>query len=322
MQFERLDTHNYKKIKPFFDNQPYALSVFSLASVVPWRDEDGLAVHFAVEDDTLFLSAIHPAGQDEGYLGLPLPPNRFGPADLALLAKRLDFKRFDYIPGAYIDAHGLEPISAYFTVTENRKYFDYVYKTQDLVDLTGHRFSKKRNLIHQFEKMYLDAGRVRIAPIDPSNTPACIDFVKRFYEQQGRSHDSDDRRAAISTLTEFVGLDLTGIAVYVDKEICGIGTCARLTPKMGVLHLEMAFHDIKGLYQFLDRECARQLFLGRFEYINKESDMGLVGLRQAKRSYYPIARIPCYKLSLLDRSLHLTGLDSGSPFEKGGKGDF
>jgi len=34
------------------------------------------------------------------------------------------------------------------------------------------------------------------------------------------------------------------------------------------------------------------------EYINKESDMGVPGLIQAKRSYYPVMMIKSYKLTL------------------------
>jgi hypothetical protein len=71
----------------------------------------------------------------------------------------------------------------------------------------------------------------------------------------------------------------------------------RLTDTMGVLHFEKAHTHIKGLYQYLDRECARRLFNG-YAYLNKESDMDVPGLVQAKKSYHPIKIMKSYQLTL------------------------
>jgi hypothetical protein len=66
---------------------------------------------------------------------------------------------------------------------------------------------------------------------------------------------------------------------------------------MGVLNFEKAFSDIKGLYQYFDRECARRLFPG-MAYINKENDMGEPGLQKAKKSYYPDRIVSAYELTV------------------------
>jgi len=67
-----------------------------------------------------------------------------------------------------------------------------------------------------------------------------------------------------------------------------------------ILNIEKADAHIRGLYQFLDQECARRLFEG-VEYINKESDMGIPELASSKRSYSPVKRIRSYQLNLLDK---------------------
>jgi hypothetical protein len=66
---------------------------------------------------------------------------------------------------------------------------------------------------------------------------------------------------------------------------------------MGILNFEKAFPDVKGLYQFLDHECAKQLFAG-YRYINKESDMSLPNLAAMKKSYHPVMRVKSYRLTL------------------------
>ncbi|MCP4606899.1 MAG: DUF2156 domain-containing protein [Proteobacteria bacterium] len=299
MNFEILEPNHYKLLKPFFLDQTLELSVFSLASVIAWRYEDNFQVRFAVTNDTLFMIAENPRRPNDNYLALPLPTNRFGPKELSELARELGLVHFNFVPGAYIDRYGLSRVEQFFHVNEQDEFTDYVYKTEDLVQLDGHRYAKKRNLIRQFEREYVVTDRVRIEQINREAINECLDFVERWYLSRGREQGSDDMRAAYCAIEEFTNLELTGILARIDGTIVGIGTCARLTEDMGVLNLEMAFHDVKGLYQYLDRECARRMFLGRFEYLNKESDMGIPGLRQSKRSYYPIKYVTCYRLSVL-----------------------
>jgi len=62
-------------------------------------------------------------------------------------------------------------------------------------------------------------------------------------------------------------------------------------------HFEKAFSGIKGLYQFLDNECAKRLF-SEFQYINKESDMNLPNLAESKQSYNPVLRVRSFALIL------------------------
>ena len=93
-------------------------------------------------------------------------------------------------------------------------------------------------------------------------------------------------------------LGADGVLVRVDGRVVGFGIGYRVTDALGALHFEKAFASIKGLYQYLDRECAQRLFRDRFERVTKESDMGLPGLAHAKQSYGPVEMIPCCSLTL------------------------
>ena len=55
------------------------------------------------------------------------------------------------------------------------------------------------------------------------------------------------------------------------------------------VHFEKAFAQVPGAYPLINREFARwvQQHYPQVRYLNREDDMGVEGLRQAKKSYYP-----------------------------------
>jgi len=60
---------------------------------------------------------------------------------------------------------------------------DYVYRTQDLILLPGHKYDGKRNHIHNFVRGY----EFNYAGIDPRSIPEVIDFQRRWFAERGRT---------------------------------------------------------------------------------------------------------------------------------------
>ena len=59
-----------------------------------------------------------------------------------------------------------------------------------------------------------------------------------------------------------------------------------LNGNMADVHFEKFDPEVKGIGQVINWETARAL-AGTTKYINREQDLGIEGLRQAKRSYTP-----------------------------------
>ena len=59
-----------------------------------------------------------------------------------------------------------------------------------------------------------------------------------------------------------------------------------LNEHMALIHIEKANPTIRGLYQAINNEFIRHEF-AETQFINREEDMGLPGLRMAKESYNP-----------------------------------
>jgi uncharacterized protein len=296
----RLELADAAALKPFFDTQPYPLAVYSLLSILAWRRADGYDVSYAVVDGSVVFAA---EGAEGRHLALPVGPRAPSLRELRAVAERLGFGEYWYVPGEYLAAFPVDEVRASFEVRERPEWGEYVFLTEDLAELRGRRLAAKRNLIHQFEKAYVEIGRASAGPILAEDVEDCAAFLEAWCEERG-CEDADrqplacERRAAETALREMHELGAEGVSVRADGKIVGFGIGYRVTDGLGALHFEKAFASIKGLYQYLDRECARRMFQGRFERVSKESDMGLPGLAQSKQSYGPLSKTAAFALSL------------------------
>ena len=75
--------------------------------------------------------------------------------------------------------------------------------------------------------------------------------------------------------------------VYIDGQLEAF-TIGSYNPveHMAVIHIEKANPEINGLYQFINQQFLIEEF-PEAEWVNREDDMGLEGLRKAKMTYYP-----------------------------------
>ena len=90
----------------------------------------------------------------------------------------------------------------------------------------------------------------------------------------------------LSMFKNFKELDLIGGAIRVDGEIQAFAIAEQLGPGIAVCHFEKALSGIQGLGPLINQWFA--LYgLKDFTFINREQDLGIPGLRQAKQSYRP-----------------------------------
>lgn len=297
-----LTPDDYPRLKPFFEGQRHEQCIYSLPSLLSWSNE---AYHpcGAVDGDTLIVGAEFTTRKENRHLILPVNPRRDPtPEELKDYARALGFGQFWFVPEGYVDTHGRAAIERHFTLTEQPEYEDYVYRTEDLARLRGNRYSKKRNLVHQFTRDYVDRGVVALAPITAAVFSECADFLEEWCLQRGceRADEEDlacEKQAALNMLENIERYDVRGLLLRIEGEVMAFGIGTRLTADMGALHFEKADAGEKGLYQYFDMLCARRLFAD-CRFLNKESDMGVPGLARAKRSYHPVKRVKAYALNL------------------------
>jgi len=302
MNFKPLTVSDYDTVKFFFTGQPYSLCVYSPASLIAWSNRIFIN-RYAIADGVLFIAGEAEDHPKDRHLILPVSKDRiYSPEELHRFARKLGFEQYWYTPGDYLESLDQSELEAFFTMEEQKEFADYIYLTEDLVGLKGNRFSKKRNLIHQFSREYMRKGRVAVESIHEKNAQECLQFLEIWCKEHDCDVDQDsslacEKEALITTLNNIDHLESAGISIRVDGAVSALGIGSRLNRTTATLNFEKAFSGIKGLYQFLDNECAKRLFM-EFRYINKESDMNLPNLAEAKQSYNPVLRVKSFALIL------------------------
>ncbi len=188
-----------------------------------------------------------------------------------------------------------------FLVEEERDYFDYLYNAKELMALSGKKYHKKKNHVNGFLKEYENRYRVKIA--DKSDVESIKEFLIKWHNKRNiideYNRDDYELKGIFYVLEHCDMLKYKMMLVYVDDVIEGftLGTYLR-EEKTAYIHVEKANPDIRGLYAFINREFLKNCF-SEAEYVNREDDMGLEGLRKAKLSYNPIELIKKYTITEL-----------------------
>ena len=95
-----------------------------------------------------------------------------------------------------------------------------------------------------------------------------------------------ERQAVLFAIANFVALGLSGLAIRVEGEVAAMAIYERLNAKTALVHFEKGLPECEGIYKAINQETALRL-RDTFRYVNRESDMGVPGLREAKSRYHP-----------------------------------
>lgn len=171
---------------------------------------------------------------------------------------------------------------------------DYIYLTKDLVMLAGKKYHSKRNHIARFYRTYDDT---RFETLDSSNASDALEVVKLWYKENNLNFatygEYEVIKEAIEMREEF---DMQGAVLYVDQKPVAMTLGSEISDKVFDIYFEKALREYDGVYAVINNEFAKTLT--KYEYINREEDMGIEGLRKAKMSYNPYIILDRYNAVL------------------------
>lgn len=170
---------------------------------------------------------------------------------------------------------------------------DYIYEAEKLRTLSGGKLQKRRNHYNAFLKT--NEGRYSTETITPQN----VEEVKAFLASW--KTDSTDEYFLYEKEGVFGILDLVGILPYqgllmrIDGQVKAFVIGTQSSPRMVQINIEKGDPEIRGIYQAIEVEFLKQVFPDA-QLVNREDDMGLESLRQAKRALDPITMIRKYRI--------------------------
>ena len=183
-----------------------------------------------------------------------------------------------------------------FAFDTPRALCDYIYRTEDLARLQGRKYQPKRNHINHF----VTRNDWYAEPLSKANINDCIALNKKWL--QGREvgeMEQAEQRALHRAFDNFEALGLRGLVLYANGAPAAFSYGTPINNDTFCIHIEKYDAEVQGAATMINRLMAQSLE-EEFEFVNREDDLGLEGLRFAKMSYHPTI--------LLDKTsaLHLT----------------
>ena len=259
------------------------VSEWTFTNLFIWRGFYGF--QWSIYKD--WLMVICPGGRNGVYAMEPVgPASRREPATVLLQWLKNEKKAVDpRIERAdkrlASELEGFDEIA----IADAREHFDYVYLRQDLVELAGNKYRSKRNHINQLSRLY----GFTYADLKADHINDCMELQERWCEQKRCEDDmnlSSEWGAVREILGHYGALELKGGVILVGAKVMAFTIGELLNDETAVVHIEKADPEIPGLYQVVNQQFCEKAWEG-VQYINREQDLDLPGLREAKLSYYP-----------------------------------
>ena len=206
---------------------------------------------------------------------------------------RLDFVYRDFLKVLDMDSDGATPLiqgERWLVEVTNP---DYIYRTQDLIELRGNAFKTKRNEINQFRRAHPNHQLVRFSA---EHRDAARALVNTWTENRIRTLPDGsveeflfnlemERKAINRTIALYEDLRLEGLSLFIDGKLEGFTFGERLSPDVANVLIEKTNFNIPGAAQYLFREFTK--VFADCTYINVGDDLGFENLRRVKMSYRP-----------------------------------
>ncbi|MBR5913483.1 MAG: DUF2156 domain-containing protein [Selenomonadaceae bacterium] len=184
-----------------------------------------------------------------------------------------------------------------FEILPQRDRFDYVYNTQNLINLSGRKYHQKKNHVNAFKKLYPTAEYV--SDFTDEVKKLCVDCLNIWYTERDLTEYPAlpfERAAIIELLDDFDFFDIKGGAIILDGKVVALSIGEQINSDTAVIHIEKADFDIKGAYAAINQKFAQTW--KDLSFINREEDLGIAGIRSAKESYRPVKMIEKFHIKL------------------------
>ncbi len=161
---------------------------------------------------------------------------------------------------------------------------EYLYEPQALATLAGKKLKSKRNFVNGF----IDRYDYEFVTYDESMREELLQLVKVWGKTHSEIDTSGEYNAIVRALDSIEKLNLFCDVLKVDGKIIAFEMGFINQANVGVVMFEKANTDYRGSFQAVNNFFVKKHFTN-CKYVNRQEDLGIPGLREAKMSYHPVA---------------------------------
>jgi len=171
-----------------------------------------------------------------------------------------------------------------------RDQYDYIYRRTDLATLHGRHLDAKRNHIHRFRAGH---PNFEYRPLTPELFNECRRLTEIWREEKKQNVNDNkieiidaEHRVMETIFSNWDVLGMIGGSIFLDGRMVAFTYGAAVTTDTFDVCVEKADRHVEGAFAIINQQFAEHL-PEQYVYLNREEDMGIPGLRQAKLSYHP-----------------------------------
>ena len=290
LEFKKLQLGDIEKLRPYFHYSQNRICDNTVGGAFMWRDY--FSVEYAEYNETIVFKARVKYRNNITAFSVPLGKDVRGS-----IGKTAEYCGNQGIPLAFCtvtdeDIKVLQTVFSDFQLSKEADWSDYMYRTADLVTLSGRRYNGQRNHLNFFRKTYADHSFEEI-------TDANIGIVRDFYTRISSMHSItsdiavEDRIKTLEVLDNYSAYGMVGGVLMAGGSAVAF-SMGEVVGDVLFVHVEKADVKYRGAYQAVNNEFCKRFALEGVEFVNREEDVGDEGLRMSKKSYHPCEIIDKY----------------------------
>lgn len=299
----KINLKNREILDEYLNGYEYKHSGLSFSSLYMWRDIN----HFSwdIIGDYMCITGVSYLEPEEGgALPFLFPPlTKTGTYEKESLRRTIMKCREIFEEQGYhfnlrlVPMHMMEIIKEAcpeLVFKDDRPNYEYIYLTQDLIDLKGRAYHSKKNHLNYFKKNY----EYEYVEMTSDMADDAMRFIAEFNERKEVSaHEMEllkmEERAMDDVFRNIERAGYNAGAILIDGKIEALAIGGQLGRNTITEHVEKANVNYRGLYQAINNEFCRHIAL-KAKYLNREEDMGIPNLRKAKLSLKPVKLLEVY----------------------------
>ena len=275
---------DYERIKPYLLLSNYEGYNSNFVTMMMWNHE----YHIQYEIHEHFLIMLHNY-KGTKYFAMPFTSKDYYKDAIDYMMDYAKKHHFPFMIDCAVPSFVKEVEKLYkgqLVFERIRDFDDYVYDKHSLISLSGKKMQKRRNHYNQFVKNYPHYEYRSLSLNDD------FDLIVKCLEEWESDHSSSESLTSeiygilfLLSSKHFLNIKMGGI--FIDDELKAFTIGSPLLHNAIQIHVEKADKSIRGLYPAIAKEFLEHEFPD-YDYVNREDDLGIMGLRQSKMRLHPV----------------------------------